>query len=260
LLAEDDPINQFIAIKMLHKLGYQVDAVNNGLEVIEALARKHYDIILMDGQMPGMDGIQTTRQIRIIEGEDRHTIIIAMTAQALQGDHEAFLEAGMDDYVSKPVDYKKLSAVLDGWLNKMYPSGTPCPLPGAPGVAGAEDPVSDDFDMTSFMDRILHDKVLARELIEVYLFEMPNQIEVLELAIKAGDTEQVRKLAHRIRGAALNMCGRNMGEKAAQIENAGKTGELAGLDDKVSGLYRNFLEMKKLMEAGLDYLQSGVRV
>jgi two-component system sensor histidine kinase/response regulator len=118
LLAEDNPVNRKLAITLLNKAGYPVDTVETGIQVIDALQHKHYDLVLMDVQMPEMDGFEATRRIRQSEAKDKHTPIIAMTAHAMKGDRERCLESGMDDYLSKPLDPQKIFAMIEFWTQE----------------------------------------------------------------------------------------------------------------------------------------------
>jgi CheY-like chemotaxis protein len=113
LLTEDNTVNQKLALRILQRMGYRADVAANGLEALAALRRQRYDVILMDVQMPEMDGLEATRQIRSTFAPDQQPRIIAMTANAMQGDREACLEAGMNDYVSKPIQVKELQAALE---------------------------------------------------------------------------------------------------------------------------------------------------
>jgi CheY-like chemotaxis protein len=113
LLVEDNAVNQKLALRLLSQMGYRADVAGNGLEAIQALERQDYDVVLMDVQMPEMDGLEATRPIRKRLPDERQPRILAMTANAMQGDREACLEAGMDDYISKPIRVEELISVLE---------------------------------------------------------------------------------------------------------------------------------------------------
>ena len=116
LVVEDYPDNRDLLLFMLDTLSYQADTVTNGREALDILAQQQYDIILMDCQMPELDGYQATQQIRQREGQEKHTVIIGLTANAMAGDRQKCLDAGMDDYISKPINLANLSSVLEKWL------------------------------------------------------------------------------------------------------------------------------------------------
>jgi len=122
VLVEDNPVNQKVAKAMLARLGFQAEVAENGLEAVSAMASSLYDLILMDCQMPGMDGFEATRRIRAGQVGARRTPIVAMTANAMQGDRERCMEAGMDDYIAKPVTLDALKTALQRWLSLVKPS------------------------------------------------------------------------------------------------------------------------------------------
>ena len=129
MVAEDNPVNQKLIVRLLEKLGHQADVAANGLEAVEAISQLGYSIVLMDCQMPEMDGFEATAEIRKRDEQDGiHTPVIAVTAHAMKGDRERCLAAGMDDYVSKPVRSEDLKAALDRWLEKCLPCSSKFPL------------------------------------------------------------------------------------------------------------------------------------
>ncbi len=189
LVAEDNPVNQKVAARQLEKLGLRADAVANGLEALEAVAKIPYDIVLMDCQMPEMDGYAATAELRRREGAGRRTTVIAMTAHALEGDREKCLAAGMDDYLTKPVKIEELEEALARWQ------------PRASGAQGggrdisrpeAEPPV----DMDRLRDAADGDEVLMHELVEIYLRQMAAGVERLRAAVESKAAEEVSRIAH----------------------------------------------------------------
>jgi two-component system sensor histidine kinase/response regulator len=210
LLAEDNPVNQKVALKMLEKLGYRADAVSNGLEVIEALKAVPYDLLLMDVQMPEMDGFEAAQQIRNLGSEVRnHQIsIIAMTAHAMKGDREMCLNAGMNDYLSKPIDPSELAEAIARWT----PSET------------STDPKPSEeariFNADVLLQRLGGDTQFYNEIIDVFLQDVPKQIHALEGAILRGDAPFVQRQAHTLRGASANIGAVGLEEVAFQLEKA----------------------------------------
>jgi PAS domain S-box-containing protein len=191
LLAEDNIVNQKVAVRQLKKLGYRADAVANGREAIEALGRIRYDLVLMDCQMPEMDGYEASAEIRRIEGTRRHTPIIAMTAHALNGDREKSLAAGMDDHITKPVNPEQLSRVLGHFLT---------------GAAIAKPTVDLPVDLDRLHQAMGEDPEEVLEILNLYLSGMEGNLIKLDLAISSGNTSEVDLIAHNCAGTSAN-CG-----------------------------------------------------
>jgi two-component system sensor histidine kinase/response regulator len=220
LLAEDNIINQKIAVRQLQKLGYSADAVANGREAVESLERVHYDLVLMDCQMPEMDGYEATAEIRRREGGAKHTPVVAMTAHVLEGDREKCLAAGMDDYVSKPVKPEELAKVLDRLLAD---AGG-----GAEAGAAAPPPAAPPVDMERFYQAMGEDPAEVSDILGVYLEQMYESLERLNAAIESGDAEEVDLIAHNCAGVSAN-CGMSaVVGPLRELERMGRGGRLAG--------------------------------
>ena len=171
LLAEDNPTNQAVALNMLRRRGYRVEVVGNGAEAVERLRREPYAAVLMDCQMPVLDGYAATAEIRDLEGGARRTPIIAMTAHAMEGDRERCLAAGMDDYLSKPLRAETLDEVLKTWLE-------------APGPA-----VMDRGYLASLAKDIGGEDVVA-EICDLFLSDIDPRVDELRRAAESGDRER----------------------------------------------------------------------
>jgi PAS domain S-box-containing protein len=231
LLAEDNITNQQVALGILKKLGLRADAVANGAEAIKALESIPYDLVLMDVQMPMMDGLEAARRIRSPESKVRnHAIpIIAMTAHAMQGDRERCLEAGMNDYVSKPVSPQALAEVLACWL----------PLPSTAPVV---------FDRAGMLERLMQDEDLARVVTESFLDDIPRQIEALRGYVEAWDAPGAERQAHTIKGSSANVSGEALRALAAEMEKAGQAGDLDSVAANMDELDREFARLREAMK------------
>jgi two-component system, sensor histidine kinase and response regulator len=257
LVAEDNPVNQKVAARMLENLGYQVDVVADGGEALDAVARTRYVAVLMDVQMPGMDGYKATRRIRDQEERSgrrnmmmglrkRRTPIIAMTANAMQGDRERAIEAGMDDYVSKPVSRKDLGAVLGRWI-----SGTPAyRVPGAEdGESHADGPL--DRTVISGLRGLQGEEEtdIVAELAGMFLDDARPRLSALEEAVLGDDAPAVERLAHTLKGSSANMGARGMAFLCARLEDAGASGDLSQGFRLLAQLKEEFVRVDRAFEA-----------
>jgi len=243
LLAEDNPTNQMLALKILEKLGYRADAVADGQEAIRALETVPYDLVFMDVQMPVMDGIEATQAIRSgrTKAPDPQIPIIALTAHAMKGDQEKCLAAGMDDYITKPIAPQALAGALGRWLStsRQHPPA----LSATTDIANAleREPV---FDRGGLRARLMGDDDLVAEIVKVFLKDAPGRIRDLEESVGAGDVERACAQAHRIKGAAANVGGMALSSVAAQIESADSLEQLAPL---IPELERQFELLRAMM-------------
>jgi PAS domain S-box-containing protein len=223
LLVEDNAVNQKLVATLLAKTGYNCDIACNGKEAVEAVRAKKYDVVLMDVQMPVMDGFEATRAIREFEGANGRTIIIAMTAHAMTGDKERCLEAGMDDYLSKPLNRSQVVSVIDEWLKKK-PDAAVSATPEEQAAAGDE-----VFDVPAALERVEGDRPFLIEIIGMFREELSKQISALHEAIEKCDSGAVVAEAHGIKGAANNLSANRIAAVAAEIETKAESGDMAAL-------------------------------
>ena len=248
LVVEDNLTNQQVAMGILQRMGLQADMVANGEEALLALAGHAYDLVLMDVQMPVMDGLEATRLIRSANSAvaNPQVPIIAMTAHAIEGDRQKCLEAGMNDYVSKPVSPQSLAEVLKQWLPKavvqdvIAAADEPLPAPPPAELAVV-------FDRAGFAARMMHDEALLQLVSQGFLQDIPVQISVLHGLLQAGDAAAVQRHAHSIKGAFANVGAERMRELACQIEHAARAGSLPAAAAHMPGLQRQFDELKQAM-------------
>ena len=221
LLAEDNPVNQAVAIAILKKMGYRADVVANGLEAVEALSRIPYDLVLMDCQMPEMDGFEATATIRgNASAVINHQVpIIAMTANAMTGDRERCIMAGMNDYLSKPVKPKDLEQLLDKWLTEQK-NGQPSASETAEILQKQLEidslPV---FDEQELLERLGDNHELMQEIIDIARADLPLRLEQLQQAATAKDRTAIKHAAHSIKGMAANLSALQLQHSAGQLEH-----------------------------------------
>jgi two-component system sensor histidine kinase/response regulator len=244
LLVEDNKVNQLVASKVLSKLGFRFDIANHGGEAVSAIRAGSYDAILMDCQMPVMDGYEATAEVRRIEGGGRHTPIIAMTAAAMDGDREACLVAGMDDYLTKPVRPDDVAAVLERWV------AAPVPLGGAAfETALSSDSAADPLDLTQIeFLRSLDDGdgAVLGEIVNQYLTQTAEGRGELLRVVGEGDPQALERAAHTLRGASANVGASALAAICAEMETEGRYERLEG----AAGLMEQFdAELSRVRDA-----------
>lgn len=225
LLAEDNPVNQQVAATMLTTRGHTVDVVENGRQAVEALETKRYDLVLMDIQMPELDGLAATREIRNTLGL-RDLPILALTARAMPSEREQCLRAGINGLVTKPIKPHELFAAVEGWAAPSHSEAASSTPETKPGAAEVTAPVALDEFFHMMREAGVEDK--AGETLAVYLRDTPTRIKLLESAIRQADSMQVESISHSLRSASGSIHAHALAELLAQMEKASKSGDLEG--------------------------------
>jgi PAS domain S-box-containing protein len=248
LVAEDNPVNQKVAARMLESLGYGVDVVEDGLEALEAFSRTRYGAILMDVQMPEMDGYEATAEIRRREGEGgAHLPIIAMTANAMQGDRDKAIEAGMDDYLSKPVKREELDAVLKRWSTR-EPQQVEDAIVPPKGEGSDEDGEPLDKRVLAGL-RELGDADLLSELSAIFLDDASSRLAALREAVEGDDVHAVERVAHTLKGASGSMGATRMAALCAELVNVGASWDPGRAAELLGRLEEEFGRVRPALEA-----------
>jgi CheY-like chemotaxis protein len=229
LVAEDNAVNQEVIRELLGSLGHTVAIVENGRQAVQAAFAQKFDVILMDIQMPEMDGYEATAEIRRRERTaGGHLPIVAMTANAMKGDDELCLRAGMDDYVSKPIDVERVRRAIES-VTAVRPavgsaSDWPEPAPACPKPAPPSPEGESELDYETFRHRCVDKDEVAHRILRRFLDTADGMLDQLEQALTANDTEVARRHAHTIKGTAANLSAEPMRRKAAEIEQLLKNG------------------------------------
>lgn len=224
LLVEDNATNQKFVQEVLLRAGYQCDLAENGVEAVEAVRSRSYDLILMDCNMPEMDGFEATRVIRDLESYDNsrcHVPIIALTANAIKGDRERCLSAGMDDYLTKPIEMKELIDRIASFQHQ------DAPVTATSDAKNNNESASESIDLNAALARCLDDPTFLQDLFATFKKETPNYLAKLSEGIEAGDADAVTKAAHTIKGAAGAIVATPLQLVAAELEELGQSGDIS---------------------------------
>jgi two-component system, sensor histidine kinase and response regulator len=276
LVAEDNLINQKLTVRMLEKLGYQSDVVGNGQEALAALAKVSYAMILMDCQMPVMDGLAATTEIRRRETLDvkretpdeirttlhavdasrftndappRHIPIVALTANAMSGDRDRCLAAGMDDYLTKPVRKDNLQGALDRWIPlSMHPQAAHAGDAEHNTVGTDAETLPAVFDVAAMLRNIGGDTGLLEELVKLFLQRHQTMLEAIRAALASTDQAAVEQAAHTMKGTAGNLCASEVVLYAGQLEALGRLGTLREGPIIYTQLEKGVLRLVRLLE------------
>lgn len=247
LLVEDNAINQRLALRLLEKLQCRADLAANGREALEMLARQPYDLVFMDCQMPEMDGYDATREIRSSDTGFARVPVIAMTARAMRGDREKCMEAGMDDYVSKPIKAEDLARMLERWIGARRPTDG--------GAAGSgPDRADGSFDQAAMEELKTYDPTggLAAEMCRLFLRDTPRRLADIARAVEADDPSASGFAAHALKSTCWILGARRLGQLATEMERQGLLGVLDHGPEQVAELQQEFEGLRPVYEAELE--------
>ncbi len=249
LLVEDNPVNQRLAVKLLQKAGHQVQTANNGRIACELVEQHSFDLILMDVQMPEMDGFEATAKLRARQPQPRLPII-AMTAHALVGDRERCLAAGMDDYLAKPLKVEELNAAINRWIGQFMPQ-----------PHGQEDEESrlehtrvEPVDLPALQKLTDGDDEFLRELVELFLTDVPVRLANLQTASAAASALAIRHEAHGLKGSCGNLAARGMQQQMADIERLAASNELTTIPNLMHAAEAEFARVQRFFQKVIEGL------
>jgi signal transduction histidine kinase/CheY-like chemotaxis protein/HPt (histidine-containing phosphotransfer) domain-containing protein len=257
LLAEDHAVNQKVVLHILSQMGYRADVAADGADALEAVSRVPYDIVLMDVQMPVMDGLEATRRIRQKFPGAASPRILAMTAAAMRGDREKCLAAGMDDYLTKPIRPNALQAALIRWGNAPACRTSPSESAGAPGpdagdVITTEPPSLDVKGLIELRGgQTKNGPDIIFELASLFLRDTPRRLDDMLRALSAGEAEELGRLAHTVKGSSLNLGAERMASLCTRLEAQGHGRLFEEAGRTAAELRREFTRVSALLESSL---------
>jgi CheY-like chemotaxis protein/HPt (histidine-containing phosphotransfer) domain-containing protein len=225
LVAEDNAVNQQVAVGMLERAGHEAIVAENGREALALLEKEAFDVVLMDVQMPEMDGIETTGAIRERErATGGHLPIVALTAHAMKGDAERCLAAGMDAYLAKPLQPRELVSAIASALG----SASPGPAAPADGASGPLPTTVGAVDLPRLLERVGGDRKALADLVRIFRADSPKQVARLRDAVRESDSAALRAAAHALKGAVSTFAAPGATEAALRLQKMGDAGQLAG--------------------------------
>lgn len=260
LLAEDNAINQKVTLRILERLGYRADVAANGIEVMESIKRQTYDVVLMDVQMPEMDGVEATHQIRAMFPMDEQPWIIALTAHALPGDKEQYLTTGMDDYISKPVRPEDLVEVLERYRTPEHARHAPeVKSTGRLRLERLGERVAIDVTVLNRLRSAMGESgiQLMNDLINIFLEDTPRKIKEIEAAVKRRDAIAIRETAHPLKSSSASLGAVLFSEMCQQLEDMGTRRSLNGAEEGMEILAAEFDRVRGALEQYKAFLSSG---
>jgi two-component system, sensor histidine kinase and response regulator len=250
LIAEDSDANRKLIRRVLERAGYECDEVSNGKDALSACDQREYDLILMDCQMPELDGYAATRELRRREAGRKHTVVVALTASAMKGDRELCLESGMDDYATKPIVRDSLLALIARWTRGEVNHGQIEPALAAvsASVGGGAAALPDLAALTELVEG---DAGLLEDLVRAFVVETLQRLKGLRQALRDADAAAVNRLAHGIKSAALNLKAPGLSGLAQEIETLGHAKTLEPAGQLYARLVREFVKVRRFLRAAL---------
>jgi len=252
-------VNQKLAVSMLKRAGHEVVVADNGVEAVAAVDREHFDLVLMDVQMPQLDGFDATKQIREREQKQGgHIPIIAVTAHAMKGDRERCLAAGMDGYLSKPIRSAELHQAIDEIAGIGKKSSSQTAVRETTAITSQPAPLDGQWDWSVALATVQGSEELLREILAAFLEETPRQLSSIERALAASDAALLRRAAHTIKGAVRYFGADRAFDLALRLETLAHNGELSQAAAAAEELQEELARITPLFQTRLDAKEPAV--